>query len=319
MPSSEVRTFTDPDEYSEFIRGSKTELTIVERGNFEAKLVRISLHHLWMQRFYEKLPRIMHWNHASDRTVISLRTKPGPDLVSNGFEMYPSNIIRRRRAQEYFQRSEGFACFGAISLPNEQMASVGVMAGYDLTAPKNELTITPSNLQMAQLLDLHETAGHFAEYASDLIANPEAARGLEQALIAAMVHCLGTAELVEDRSSVRQHAAIIRRFRRVVEENPDQALFIPELCKAIGASERTLRVCCQEQLGMSPKRYLFLRRMRLVRQGLRESVPTNATVTDIATQYAFWNLGRFAGEYKALFDELPSATLARPLSRAVPF
>jgi len=77
-------------------------------------------------------------------------------------------------------------------------------------------------------------------------------------------------------------------------------------------SERTLRVCCEEQLGMSPKRFLLLRRMCLARRALRESAPTETTVTEIATRYGFWQFGRFAGEYKALFRELPSAMLARP-------
>lgn len=166
---------------------------------------------------------------------------------------------------------------------------------------------------MAKLQQLHAAAGRLAEYAPEVIAHPEAARGLEQALIETMVGCLDPGEGHEDRSALRQHAAIMRKFHRVTEENPDQALYIPEVCAAIGASERTLRVCCQEHLGISPKRYLLLRRMHLVR-ALRAAAASATTVTEIATRYGFWQFGRFAGEYKLLFAELPSVTLARPIS-----
>jgi AraC-like DNA-binding protein len=165
---------------------------------------------------------------------------------------------------------------------------------------------------MAKLQRLHAAAGQLAEDGPEFIANPEAARGLEQLLIHALVECLGTEETSEDRSALRNHARILRRFRRVVEENSDQPLYIPEVCTAIGASDRTLRVCCQEQLGMSPKRYLLLRRMHLARRALRDSAPGKTTVTEIATQYGFWQLGRFAGEYTSLFGEAPSTTLHRP-------
>ena len=224
--------------------------------------------------------------------------------------MLPTNIVKYSEGQSYYRLSSGFACYGAMSLPVAELVSVGAaIAGCDLTPPRDALMVTPSPSAMGKLQRLHAAAGQLAEDAPAVIAHPEAARGLEQALIEAMVGCLGVREVREARSALRHHAMILRRFRRAVEENIDQALYIPELCKLIGVSDRTLRVCCQEQLGMSPKRYLLLRRMHLARRALREAAPTATTVTEIATRYGFWEFGRFAGNYRLRFGELPSATL----------
>ncbi len=53
MPSSAVRTFVDADNCAAAIRQGTVELTVTGRGRFEAKLTRIDLHRLWMQRFFE--------------------------------------------------------------------------------------------------------------------------------------------------------------------------------------------------------------------------------------------------------------------------
>jgi AraC-like DNA-binding protein len=62
---------------------------------------------------------------------------------------------------------------------------------------------------------------------------------------------------------------------------------------------------------MGPIRYLNLRRMHLVRRALLRADPSK-TVTQVATDHGFWELGRFAVGYRALFGESPSATLHRP-------
>jgi AraC-like DNA-binding protein len=215
--------------------------------------------------------------------------------------------------QNHFQRTSGVASSGFMSLPVEELVSSGAtMIGCDLTPPKDPLIIRPPSPALAKLRRLHAAAGHLAEQAPEVIANPDAAFGLEQALMEAMVGCFGNNEAPEDSVAQRQHELIMRRFRRVVEENPDQPLYIPELCKAIGVSERTLRVCCQEQLGVGPKRYLLFRRLHLARRALRKGLPGTTTVTEIATRYGFWHFGRFAGEYQSLFGEPPSSTLYRP-------
>jgi AraC-like DNA-binding protein len=310
MPSSEVRTFTDPEDFAASFL-SNVKLTILKRGSFAAKRINVDLGRLQVNRCFDELPRVGHSAEIAERAIISFRTHPGPNLTRDGLQMSMPNLIWRRTAASFFQKSDGFANWGAMSLPLEQLDAMGTtFAGCDLTPPKDALSVTPSSVAMARLQRLHAAAGQLAEDAPAVIAHPEAARSLEQALIGAAVECLRSGQTGEDRSALRQHAKIMRKFYSIVEERGDEALYVPELCASIGVSERTLRICCQEQLGVSPKRYVLLRRMHLVHQALREGDRNTTTVTEIATRYGFWQFGRFAGEYKAIFDELPSITLA---------
>jgi transcriptional regulator GlxA family with amidase domain len=199
-----------------------------------------------------------------------------------------------------------------MSLPVAEMAAFGeALAGIDLTPPRDAMLIAPLPAAMARLQRLHAAAGDLAETAPEILANPDTARGLEQVLVEAMVGCLAEQKARDNNSAQGQHAIIMRRFRRVLEENPEQPLYIPEICKAIRVPDRTLRQCCQEHLGMGPKRYLLLRRLHLARRALRQAQPDTTTVTGTATRFGFWQLGRFAVEYQSLFGESPSATLRR--------
>jgi transcriptional regulator GlxA family with amidase domain len=84
---------------------------------------------------------------------------------------------------------------------------------------------------------------------------------------------------------------------------------MPEISKKIGVSGRMLRSACQQQLGVSPNHYVMLRRMRSARRALLKADPETTRVTDIATEHGFWELGRFAVNYRQVFGESPSATL----------
>ena len=295
MPSSAVRTFTDPDEYASAIRATKAELTVIGSGQFAAEIIRIDLHRLWMQRYFDNLPRVGHSAAMSGRAIISFRTGPGPALLAGAVEMQPTSIVRCCEGSSNFQRSSGSASWGSMSLPVEDMVSVGTaVAGCDLVPPSDTVTVIPPPAAMSKLQRLHAAAGHLAKEAPEIIANPDAARGLEQALIEAMGSCLADGEDRENSLARGQHAIVMRRFHRVVEENAGEPLYIPEICKAIGVSERTLRTCCQEHLGMAPKRFLLLRRMYLARQALRQAAQEASSVTAIGTRYGFWELGRFA-------------------------
>jgi AraC-like DNA-binding protein len=312
MLSSATHTFTDPDDFASTIRQATVELVLTRRGHFAATLTRIDLHSLWMQRFTDNLPRIAHTHSPGKRAVISFQTQLGPDLIWNGMTLQPVNVIRHSEGASFHQRSSGPTYFGAMSLPVADMVSAGAaIAELDLMPPRDAQILTPPPAALAKLQRLHASAGQLAQAAPEVIADPGAARGLEQALVEAMVACLSAEDVRGERLAQRHHELIMRRFRRLVEESPDEPLYIPEVCAAIGVPGRTLRVCCQEHLGMSPKRFLLLRRFHLARRALRAAAPGVNTVTEVAAQFGFWHFGRFTGQYTSVFGELPSDTLHR--------
>lgn len=89
----------------------------------------------------------------------------------------------------------------------------------------------------------------------------------------------------------------------------DTTMCINELCDVGMVSDRSLRNIFYEIFGISPSRYIKVQRLGSVRKQLAEAAPANGLVVDIANSHGFWHMGQFAKDYRALFGELPSATL----------
>lgn len=312
MPVSSVRSFTDPGEYSSSFRDFQYELTVTGGGAFEAEHARIGLHKVLLQWYHSDLPWVAHTEIVKGRATFALRATPGPSLLRAGQEMLTTNIERLASGQELYTRSLGTVSWGTISVPADALATIGeATAGCNLKPPVDVVTQTPAPAAMARLLRLHAAAVSLAKQAPEIIANAESARGLEHELVQALIACLRPTEADEDVVARRQHALVMRRFHSAVTASGDRPIYVSDLCSTIGVSDRTLQICCREHLGMGAKKYLWLRRMQHARHALARADRTDATVTEIATAHGFWQLGRFAGAYRSLYGESPSATLAR--------
>ncbi len=62
---------------------------------------------------------------------------------------------------------------------------------------------------------------------------------------------------------------------------------------------------------MSPTGYLRIAALNEVRRTLLDGRRVRDGVSRAASDCGFWHLSRFAGQYRALFGESPSATLER--------
>jgi AraC-like DNA-binding protein len=96
-----------------------------------------------------------------------------------------------------------------------------------------------------------------------------------------------------------------------------QSVTLAALCGATGVSERRLRQAFYDCFGMSPTAYLRIAALNEVRHTLIEGAPRRDPVTRAASEFGFWHLSRFAAQYRALFGESPSTTLAHRSKFAV--
>jgi AraC family ethanolamine operon transcriptional activator len=93
----------------------------------------------------------------------------------------------------------------------------------------------------------------------------------------------------------------------------DESPSVLELARQTGVPERTLRAAFHSSYGLSPQEYLRIQRLNQARRLLRMSCQDQTTVTQIAFDLGFWDLGRFASAYGSLYGEVPSKTLRRPV------
>ena len=184
MPSSAVDTFADPDDFAASIRATRYELTITGRGAFSAERTRIDLHRLWLQRFTSNLPFVGHSATMRGRAILTFRTAPGPEMLVDGVALPQDGIVRLGEAQQTFQRVAGAIAWGAMSLPVAEIAALGpALAGRDPGPAAHATVARAPPAALARLQRLHAAAGGLAHSAPEVIANPDAARGLEEELI----------------------------------------------------------------------------------------------------------------------------------------
>ncbi len=120
-------------------------------------------------------------------------------------------------------------------------------------------------------------------------------------------HNYADALRADDRQAAPGH---VRRVERYIETHAERPIDISDLVAAGGVSGRAIYEGFRRFRDTSPMAYLRLVRLRRAREDLLAGGP-DVTVASVATRWYFFELGRFAGQYRALYGETPSQTLRR--------
>lgn len=307
-----LQTFTDPGEFAAALQPSTVELIPLGYGRFTAELAAIDLPRVRARRISESLPRLAHVEHPPDRAYFGFLTdETSASVVVDGLSVTANGLLQFASAPNSNQHSLGATRWSNLSVDRAELGAWSHDIGEpELGACGAARVVVPSRNAIRRLRRLHAQIIALAKHSSATAMEPEAASAMENTLMHAIGDCLACPEQRRPTSVQTRHAALMERFRDLLNANLDRALYLPEVCAALGVSHRTLSYCCQDFLGMAPKRYFYLRRMHMVRRALRQA-ERHATVTEIATRHGFWEFGRFSTHYKALFNETPSTTLRK--------
>jgi AraC-like DNA-binding protein len=313
MPGSGTHTFLEPDHYEAHLRRAQIELTITCGAGFNARLTCAELHHLRLLRCAEAFPRISYVSFPSQLACISLPANSDPLPKWRGAEMQAGDIVLHSLGDRLHQTTQGRSIWSLIMLdPAELDHYSRTLFEKPFSLPPEGRVLRPSKRDAARLRRLHAQACRLAETKPKLLAHPEVARAIDEDLIHALVTCLTGARVRDVETGKRRHARIMVRFEEVLREHLDRPLHLPELCELIGVTDRTLRSCCAQFLGIRPSRYVLLRRLKQVRTRLRGADPNMVNISELARRYGFTQLGRFAGAYCAVFGESPSTLCGAP-------
>lgn len=307
-----TETLIDPEAAHVKVPGARINLVLTGRYESAVCVTWANMHRLCLARCRESAPRIALVALASGPVVVSFPIRHTPPPVWSGVEMRPGEIVLHSSGDHFYQRTNGAGCWGLISLAPKHLADVSqALAHTALASPSASKILRPPSKLCAELLRLHAQVCRLVETKPGMIARHEVVRAIEEDLLYLLVNCLTNNEARHAVTSKQRRAEIMARFEQILVSPARAPRSIPEIGDAIGVPERTLQNCCRAFLGISAGRYARLRRFNLIRTALRRADPATASVGAIAKQYGFSELGRFAGAYRTIYGETPSATLRK--------
>jgi len=103
---------------------------------------------------------------------------------------------------------------------------------------------------------------------------------------------------------------LVREAEALMDSRLDGTLSSLDLCRELEVSERSLHYAFRDILGQTPMAHYRHKRLNAIRRLLKKADPLQTTVAEAGRAWGFWHTGQFAADYRRLFGELPSSTLA---------
>lgn len=230
--------------------------------------------------------------------------------IWGGIRSRAGELLTVGPGEQAHARTGGASRSDLIWLPAEELRRYGrALIGPEFAIRQGVCRWLPPKSAAMRLRRLHVAIARSAATRPEALADAQAAHGLEQQVLHALIDCLSPRAAQPETRAARRHRDLMARFEELLAAGSGGG--IREICAALGVSQRLLRDCCAAHLGMSPSVYRLRRAMQRANRALRRADPCMTAVAAIARREGFRAPGRFAAKYREIYGELPSVTLRR--------
>ncbi len=232
-----------------------------------------------------------------------------------GQELDLASAVLMPPGSESFTRTPGKYSCSVISIPRELVRSNDALRSFDSVGSRKARVIRARSPQKDLVRPLLARFFSTVAMSPEILARPALLAEFAGELVTVVGREYGgrheSSPLRRGRIA-KVDAVAVARAVEAIEAFDGPHMPIHDLADAVGVPERTLRSGFNKYLALSPRKYMLLRTMHGARSRLASGSAKETTVARVAMDLGIWDLGRFAMRYRALFGELPSATLHRP-------
>ena len=274
-------------------------------------------------------PYQLHPNGPSGRQkVLHLHTMQLVYALRKGGTMHNSGGTKGCLNIAVVKTCAGKACFGRMKLKSDDVLF------FDNSHPYNFITnntiefilisIDKSNLgprlpRLSKAIDhlIHDTDARLATILHDIWKrftdtssekkDTQSYQKAEEEILSVVMELLSEQTPVEPKLTDGEKIAL--SIRDQVFHHMDGDISISSLAKQYKVSEQTLQNSFKSLFGFTPKLFLRLLKLNIVRQELQKNDREQNTVSKVALKWGFRHMGRFSAYYTELFGENPSQTL----------
>jgi hypothetical protein len=213
MPGSVTSVFSEPDDFQAALREDGVlSLLITGHGQFRARLTQVTLHRWRLWTSEEHLSRIGFVAVPANAILVLLPISSRVASICGGIGMRAGDIMMLGCGLQVHTRTDGPCRWASLRLPAQEIARYGrASIGAGVAVPAAAQLWQPPRAAIRQLRHLHAAAIRAAEVRPGVLISLEAAHGLEQQLIHALLECLSGLPATRSRPPSTRGGSTTRR------------------------------------------------------------------------------------------------------------